>query len=95
MSQRRESRDWAGLFVEFEQSGQTAAAFCRERGIPTPYFRTKYRSRVQHSEEVAAFQPVALDQDAGVQIHVGDIHIQCEAGVPSAWLATLVQQLRT
>jgi len=57
---RRTTEQWQALFAEHERSGQSAAAFCRERGLCPKYFslRRKQLSPGPGREGVSAFVPV-------------------------------------
>lgn len=84
---KRSDEQWQALFDDFERSGLSAAAFCRERDLPAPYFRTKYRQRSNRGGEVAFTKVQVATPSAAVSILVGDVQIRCDASVPSDWLA--------
>lgn len=90
---KRSTAQWQDLFEAYEQSGLSAAAFCRERSLPAPYFRTKYR-KSKHSNDTSPFSAVRVTSPAAqISLLVDNVQIRCDDPVPTQWLAGLVQQL--
>ena len=91
---KRSDEQWQSLFEDFERSGVSAAAFCRERGLPAPYFRTKYRERSSRDSKNAFAKVQVVTPPAAVNISISDVQIRCHASVPSDWLAALIRQVQ-
>ena len=73
---------WRGPVAEQKQSGQSVAAFCRERGVPTSQmFSWKRRLR---EAEVAKFVEVAinatLDTEATAEVRSSAIEVRLVKG---------------
>jgi len=91
---KRSDQEWQSLFEDFERSGGSAAAFCRERGLPAPYFRTKYRER-SGRDSTNTFAKIQVARSAAaVNISIGGVQIRCDASVSSDWLARLIRQVQ-
>ena len=91
---KRSDEQWRSLFEDFERSGVSAAAFCRERGLPAPYFRTKYRERSSRDSNNVFAKVQVATPGAAVNISIGDVHLRCDASVPIDWLARLIRQVQ-
>ncbi len=85
------------LVEQYEESSQTAAAFCAERGISYGqlfYWRRKYRleaAAVDSGAFVEIGRPVA-GEEAQVEImYPGGIRVRLLAPVSASYLAQLVQ----
>lgn len=91
---RRTESQWQTLICEQAQSGQTATAFCRSRGINPKYFslrKSKLKNNAQPKGFIKVTQP-ALLQD--FQLSYGDVSLTISASYPPADLAKLMQALR-
>lgn len=91
---KRSDEQWRSLFEDFERSGVSAAAFCRERGLPAPYFRTKYRERSSQGSKNAFAKVQVSKPFTPVSIWIGDVQIRCDTSVPNDWLAGLIRQVQ-
>ena len=95
---RRTSADWLSLFNEQEQSGQSAKAFCQERGVNVNYFK-KRRKELVNSDAVSrpsAFVPmtVARGTDSpSIELKLSGVVLTLPISLSPAWLAELVQHL--
>ena len=98
----RTPAEWHTLFHEHKQSGQSAAAFCREHDLCPRYF-SKRRQQLLNSDAVSrspkpAFVPVAVTKSmepVHVELQLGDaLVLILPASISPAWLAELVHQLR-
>mgnify|MGYP001819625408 FL=1 len=94
LGSKRSDEEWQSLFDDFEGSGESAAAFCRERGLPAPYFRTKYRQRSNQGGSVAFAKVQVVAPPGAVNISIGEVQIRCDASVPNDWLAALIRQVQ-
>lgn len=96
---RRTTEQWQALFAEHEQSGLSAAAFCRERGLDSKYFSLRRRQlgARKEVETRSAFVPVAVSSSSGAMIELR-LDEACCLRVPTTvsprWLGELLQQLR-
>lgn len=99
MNKRSESQ-WRGLFEAHEASGQSAAAFCRERGLCPKYFSLRRRQlqgegvKAKAPNSQGAFVPVRLSASAALTLQVGDAVLRLPATVSPAWVAQLLGALR-
>ncbi len=91
---KRSDEQWQALFDEFERSGESAVTFCRERSLPAPYFRTKYRRSSSQTRKAAFTKVQVAAPTTAVSISLGEGQIRCDATVPSDWVARLIRQLQ-
>lgn len=99
---KRSTDEWRALFSEQAHSGQSAAVFCRERGLCSKHF-SKRRQQLFHPGvgtpvPKSAFIPVTLtppQASARVELQLGDALVLIFPSCLSpAWLADLIRQLR-
>lgn len=69
---------WRGLMAEHKGSGQTVAAFCRERGLCAPHFLAWKKRLSQSSTEpfvavevVEAREPQSRTVNQAIEIRIG------------------------
>lgn len=97
---KRTVEEWQTLFAEHTESGLSAAAFCRERGLCPKYFSLRRRQLGDRepSKSKPAFVPasiLSLPVELAVQIQLSDdLQLRIPAAVSPHWLATLLIQLR-
>ena len=90
---------WRGLVAEQKRSGQSVAAFCRERGISAPQlFAWKKRLSQAAMQQFVPVQVVDADQPpaAGCAIEIrlsGGHRILVEPGFDAAHLRAVVAAL--
>jgi len=98
----RTPAEWHTLFNEQKQSGQSAAAFCREHDLCPRYF-SKRRKQLLNSDALSrspktAFVPVSVMKSIEpirVELKLGDaLVLILPTSISPAWLAELVHQLR-
>ena len=98
----RTLEQWHTLFTEHQQSGQTVAAFCRERSLCPKHFN-KRRKELLNSDGVfcsnePAFVPVTVSASVDglrVELQLDDgLVLSLPSSISPAWLADLVHQLR-
>ena len=107
MSEMRRSREqWAEIVERFEHSGETHEAFCAQHGLHVGSFRSwLYRLRRESSQGKVAHRatrllpvrlgPVGVSQDeAVIELVVGDTIIRLRGPVAPAFVAELFTQLR-
>ena len=95
---KRIPEEWLVLFNEHKQSGQSAAAFCRERGLCSKHFSKRRKQLLKPGSDKThrAFVPVTVARDAvRFELQLGDaLRLNLPASVSPAWLAELIQHLR-
>ncbi len=97
---RRTKADWRALIAAQQKSGLTAAAFCRERGLPVNYFcRVRNQLRLSEVEKQAPrFVPVSVTRlNAADKIIVrteGGATVEVPFGIEPRWVAQLLHALR-
>jgi len=92
---------WGGLMAEQQRSGQSVAAFCRERGLCAPHFfawkkRLSERGREQFVavEVVEAREPQARAASPAIEIRLGSRRsVIVEAGFDAAHLRAVLEAL--
>ncbi|MFK7976996.1 MAG: hypothetical protein AB8C02_12720 [Halioglobus sp.] len=96
--QRRSSNEWQQLLAEFDAGTETAATFCRSRGINSSNFykRRMTRTRASSSAFVVARRaaPPSLQTSAPISVQINDVTIRCDSQVPVAWVSELAIALR-
>jgi transposase-like protein len=96
---RRETwAKWHGLIAEQKQSGQSVAAFCRERGLCAPhFFAWKKRLSEEATNPFVAVEVVSAGQRApsrAVEIRLaGGRRVMVEPGFDAAHLRAVVEAL--
>ena len=94
MMARLTQAQWRTLIDEQAASGQTAMAFCAERGINNKYFSTRKKQLLTQSTE-SRFVTVTtkpLDNQS-IQLHIGGAQLRIPANVSPQWLADVIKAL--
>ncbi|MFN2309629.1 MAG: IS66 family insertion sequence element accessory protein TnpB [Gammaproteobacteria bacterium] len=100
---RRSQAQWRALFQQQQSSRQTAAAFCRARGICPKYFSLRRRQLLGDSvasgaEAAEAFVPVVMPRSVAVpalEVRLGEtLALHVPTSVAPRWLAELLHALR-
>jgi hypothetical protein len=91
---------WRGLVAEQRRSGQSVAAFCRERGVSAPsFFAWKKRLSQDAADQFVAVQLVdAGEQASGHALEVrlcGGRSVMVEPGFDAAHLRAVLAALET
>lgn len=90
----RTQAEWQSLINEQKKSGQTATAFCNERGVNPKYFSLK-KKQFEVSIPKESFVRVASPPQApALLLSSGSITIHIPTNCPTQWLADLVRALR-
>jgi len=99
---KRSPEQWHTLFNEHTQSGLSAAAFCRQRGLCAKHFSKRHKqllTTVPTSPSQRAFVPVSVIPAANmarIELTLGEaMRLTLPISVSPAWLAQLLQGLRT
>lgn len=85
---------WRALIDEQVASGQTAMAFCAERGIDNKYFSTR-KSQLAKPSTKSSFVAVTtkpLDNQS-LQLIAGAVQLRIPTGVSAQWLADVIKAL--
>lgn len=85
---------WRALINEQAASGQTATAFCAERGIDNKYFCTR-KKQLAESPSANRFVAVkrASAENESIQIFAGATHMRIPVSVSAQRLAELFKAL--
>lgn len=94
MMARLTKAQWRTLIEEQAASGQTAMAFCAERGIDNKYFSTRKK---QLTAQVGDSRFVAITTKAfehqSIQLCIGAAQLRIPASVSPQWLADVIKAL--
>jgi hypothetical protein len=94
MMARLTQEQWRALIKEQAASGQTAKAFCAERGIDNKYFSTRKKQLATQPEEnrFVAITTKSLENQS-IQLHIGATQLRMPTGVSAQWLADVIKAL--
>lgn len=94
MMARLTQAQWRALIDEQAASGQTAMAFCAERGIDNKYFSTR-KSQLSKPRVTGGFVSVSTSpiENQSIQLHVGAAQLRIPANVSPQWLADIIRAL--
>ena len=95
---KRTKSEWLALIEAQAKSGQTAAAFCRERGLNPKYFSTQ-RQRLGGGSSAAQspFLPVAVQASpsvAMIEVELPPVKLRLPTTMSARQLAEIIQALR-
>jgi hypothetical protein len=92
-------QEWQSLIVEFEKSGLTQAAFCRQYSLNAKYFSLK-RSKLLNSSLSTASQFVRVDNASQpslksplIHLHFGSAKLLIDSHIAPSYLAQLIRAL--
>ena len=85
---------WRALIDEHAASGQTATAFCAERGIDNKYFSTR-KSQLSKPSTTSGFVAVTTKpaDNQSIQLIAGAIQLRIPTSVSAQWLADVIKAL--
>lgn len=85
---------WRALIDEQAASGQTAMAFCTERGIDNKYFSTRKKQLATQSAE-SRFVAITTKpfESQSIQLCMGAAQLRIPASVSPQWLADVIKAL--
>lgn len=85
---------WRALIDEHAASGQTAMAFCAERGIDNKYFSTR-KSQLSKPSTTSGFVAVTTKpaESQGILLIAGAVQLRIPTGVSAQWLADVIKAL--
>lgn len=91
---RRTQQQWQALIEEQQHSGETAAAFCKARGINDKYF-SSMKSKLRADSKGAGFLRVATPAPRGeIVLSCAAVTLRLPSSCHPEWLAALVRELR-
>jgi len=97
---RRTEQEWLSLFKQHEQSGLTAAEFCRQHHLNAKYFSKrqydlnwKTISGPTPQSFVQVKRPEQKVLPSSIQLIMGPVQLNLPERIDSHWLATLVKAL--
>lgn len=85
---------WRALIDEQAASGQTAMAFCAERGIDNKYFSTRKKQLAAQPAE-SDFVAITTSplENHSIQLHIGAAQLRIPASVSPQWLVDVIKAL--
>lgn len=85
---------WRTLIEEQAASGQTAMAFCAERGIDNKYFSTR-KSQLSKPSAASGFVAVSTKpiENQHIQLCIGSSQLRIPTCVSAQWLADVIKAL--
>ncbi len=108
MRARRTPEQWSALLDELTGSGEAVESFCRRRGIrrsTLSWWRWKLGASQRSPGGAAAirFLPVTVSSSIstapsaarGIVIHLARVQVQVETGTDVAYVAALIEALRS
>jgi len=99
---KRSAGQWQALFNSHQDSGLSAAAFCRQHKLCPKYFSLRKKqlhwhpaNNNQQAIPSTAWLPVrtAASASAGIEVHWHSVQLRLPTSVPSTWLAELIKGL--
>ena len=88
---KRSKSDWLSLISEFESSGESAAAFCRSKGLCAKYF--SLRRRQLKGTVSNPFIPVVPPPSQGIELRINSVNLSLPVSISPDWLAQLIKGL--
>jgi hypothetical protein len=108
MRARNSPEQWSALLDELSESGEPVESFCRRRGIRRStlyWWRWKLGAsrRSSRSDTAVRLLPVRVSPSRdpepaaahGIVIHVANLQVHVEAGTDVAYVATLLEAIRS
>ena len=96
--ERRSSKEWQQLLTEFDAGTESAAEFCRSRGINNSNFYKRRMTRTRASSSAFAVArrvaPPSHQTSAPISVQINDVTIRCDSQTPVAWVSDLVAAVR-
>lgn len=91
---RLTQNQWRALIEEQTASGQTAMAFCAERGIDNKYFSTR-KSQLSKPSTTSGFVAVTTKptESQSIQLIAGAVQLRIPTCVSAQWLADVIKAL--
>ncbi len=97
---RRTEQEWLVLFKQHEQSGLSAAEFCREHQLNAKYFSKRkwdlnWKSKSSQTNEsfIRVSPPELVPTQPSIQLTIGQTQLHLPTTTDSHWLAGLIKAL--
>ncbi|MET1256575.1 IS66 family insertion sequence element accessory protein TnpA [Aliikangiella maris] len=97
---RRTKQEWLNLFKQHQESGLSAAEFCRKHQLNAKYFSKrqfdlnwKQSSKTVNQSFVEVKRPEPKVSSSSIQLTVGPIQLNLPTTTDSHWLAGLLKAL--
>lgn len=92
MMARFTQAQWRALIEEQAISGQTAMAFCAERGIDNKYFSTRKKQLATPPAE-SRFVAITTKplENQGIQLQIGAAQLRIPTSVSAQWLVDVIK----
>ena len=96
---RRSKSEWFELFEAHEQSGLTAAEFCRQHQLCAKYFSLRKQQLGWPTKPANALLPVVIESEKvrvpdSLRLTLGDIALSIPGDVSPAWVSQLIKALQ-
>ena len=96
MATRKTKTQWLALFAEQENSGFSAAEFCRKHNLCEPYFYLKRKKLRSSSDKLSTFvaaRPERKLLSGNAALRFGSCQLDVPTGADPQWLAQLMKFL--
>ena len=96
MATRRSKTQWLALFAEQENSGLSAAEFCRKYNLSEAYFYLKRKKLGTPTDELSTFvaaRPERQVVSGNAALRFGSCQLDVPTGADPQWLAQLMKSL--
>ena len=94
---RLSREQWQSLITQYESSGLTQTAFCKQHNLNPKYFSLKRSKLLPNTSKASAFiqaTPVVSSQPTSeIELQVGAVKIKLSTSMPSAYLVDLIRAL--
>ncbi|WP_444996829.1 IS66 family insertion sequence element accessory protein TnpA [Aliikangiella sp. IMCC44359] len=92
---KRSEQEWLSLFKQHDESGLTAAAFCRENRLCAKYFSKRKLDLNWKAERLQGTQSFIRvnrpkSRPTQIEMKVGELQLSLPDSVEANWLAKLV-----
>lgn len=96
---KRSQQQWFELFKTHEQSGVSAAEFCRQHQLCAKYFSLRKRQLGWEKPAEKALLPVVIESKGSgsmntLQLTLGDTVLSIPRAVSPHWLSQLIKALQ-
>ncbi|WP_444997557.1 IS66 family insertion sequence element accessory protein TnpA [Aliikangiella sp. IMCC44359] len=97
---RRAEQEWLALFKQHEQSGLSAAEFCRKHQLNAKYFSKrqfdlnwKQSRKTANQSFIQVKRPELNLSPSSIQLTIGQTQLYLPQSIDANWLAILVKAL--
>lgn len=97
MATRKTKTQWLALFAEQENSGLSAAEFCRKHNLSEAYFYLKRKKLRVPSDKLSTFVAARPERQVvsggNAALRFGSCQLDVPTGADPQWLAQLMKSL--